>query len=374
MNFKVAIILMLTFDSVFFGCKKEITKHDAKAEIERLAEQYKLPSLATCVINEGNIVWSNFYGDADIENQILATEETIYHIASISKLIVVTALMQQAEQGKIDIDADINNYIPINLRNTKFPDIPLTARMLMTHTSGVAWPLEYIEAKGLWEQFPPDSAPSLSEWVPQFLVPGGENYNPATWKNTKPGTFELYSNIGTCLQAYIVEQISGMDYRDYCKTHIFQPLDMQNTSYRFADIDSSLLAKRYNTYTQSIYPFADDRLFASGLLKTSVNDFTHFLSAIINDGEYNGFQLLKKETINQILELQNPVSGTSLIWHTNIGDWSGHTGGIDGVSTTAEIHKKDKVGMIIFCNTNSGSVYPGHDIYWLVRQKANEFR
>jgi CubicO group peptidase (beta-lactamase class C family) len=282
--------------------------------------------------------------------------------------------MQQVEQGKIDIDTDINNYIPIHLRNTKFPDKPLTARMLMTHTSGVAWPQEYYEAKGLWDQFPPDSAPSLSEWVPQFLVPGGEHYNPATWKDTEPGTFELYSNIGTCLQAYIVEQISGMDYRDYCKKHIFDPLHMMSTSYWMKDLDSALMAKRYNIHDNSVYEFQDDRLFASGLLKTSVNDFTKFLAAIINDGRYQDFQLLEEESIRKVLELQNPASGTSLIWHANIGDWRGHTGGINGVSTTAEIHKNDKVGMIIFCNTNSGSVYPGHDIYWLVRQKANEYR
>ncbi len=143
-----------------------------------------LPSVAACVINDNSIVWQQSYGYANRETQVSASIETIYHVGSISKLFVATSVMQLEEQGILNIDEDINNYIPISIRNPNFPEVPITARMLLSHTAGIAWPQYYYEALGLWEHFDPDQAPPPSEWVPQYLIPSGQSYNPSTWKNT----------------------------------------------------------------------------------------------------------------------------------------------------------------------------------------------
>ena len=93
----------------------------------------------------------------------------------------------------------------------------------------------------------------------------------------------------------------------------------------------------------------------------------------MNGGTLNNQQILKERTIDKILEIQNEASGRCLVWKASLGDWFGHTGGLVlGTATTLAIHPNSKTAIIIFTNTHSGLVVPGGDIYWLIRQKANE--
>ena len=108
---------------------------DLDSEIRKEMTDHKIPSMAACIIKANEIVWKRAYGYADIDSNIQATSETIYLLASVSKLVVVTAVMQLAELGFIDIDEDINNYLPFNVWNPNYPDQKITARMLLTHTS-----------------------------------------------------------------------------------------------------------------------------------------------------------------------------------------------------------------------------------------------
>jgi len=375
MNFKETIrraIYLFAGIFILISCEKEVPKYDIDVEIQKAMAEFDLPSVSACVINNDAIVWKQFYGYSDQENQVEPTDETIYHVASISKLFIATAIMQLEEQGKIILDKDINNYIPVSIRNHHFPNIPITPRMLLTHTSGIAWPQTYQEALGLWEHFEPDQAPPPSDWVPQYLIPIGEYYNPLIWKNTSPGTFELYSNIGSNVLAYLVEQLSGQNFRDYCMDHIFIPLGMQNTSYNYADLDLEEIAKLYTKNNSVQEPF-DDRIYASGGLKTTIQDLSRFLIAYINNGELDGQRILQEKTIDKMLIIQNETSGVCLLWRASLGNWVGHTGGMVGTATIAEIHRESKTGLIIFCNKHSNAVYQGHDIYGLVKQKANEF-
>ncbi len=374
MNFSQTInrALLFAVTVLLLGCEKEVQVHDIDFEIQKVMAEYDLPSVSACVIKCNTIIWEKSYGYSDRENQIKATDETIYHVASISKLFIVTAIMQLEEQGKINIENDINDYLPVSIRNPYFPEIPITVKMLLTHTSGIAWPQTYEEALGLWEHFDADQAPPPSEWVPQFLIPSGAYYNPKIWKSTSPGTFELYSNIGSNVLAYIVEQVSSQNFRDYCMDHIFVPLKMQNTSYNYADLDLDKIAILYDNDNTVLQPF-DDRICASGGLKTTIWDLSRFIIACINKGELDGEHILLEKTVDKMLEIQNETSGICLIWHASVGNWVGHTGGMAGAATITEMHTGSKTGLIIFCNKHSNAVYPGHDIYGLVKQKANEF-
>jgi len=229
---------------------------------------------------------------------------------------------------------------------------------------------EFIKSKQL--HFEPDQAPAPSEWVPQFLIPLGKYYNPYIWKNTSPGTFELYSNIGSNVLAYMVEQISGQNFRDYCMQNIFIPLNMQNTSYNYSDLELNKIAVLYNN-NNTIQEFFDDRIYASGGLKTTIQDLSRFMITYLNKGELDGQRILQETTVEKMLEIQNEMSGICLLWRASLGNWVGHTGGMVGTATIAEIHPESKTGLIIFCNKHSNTVYQGHDIYGLVKQKANEF-
>jgi CubicO group peptidase (beta-lactamase class C family) len=204
------------------------------------------------------------------------------------------------------------------------------------------------------------------------MIPEGDKYNKYIWKDTKPGSFELYSNIGCNVLAYIVEQVSGVNFRDYCMNYIFIPLSMNSTSYNYGDLDMDNIAKLYES-KNFVHPPFDDRIYASGGLKTSLQDLSKFLMAYMNDGKYANYQLLKKLTIDKMLEIQNSVSGICLLWRASAGNWYGHTGGMVGTATVADIHPDSGTALIIFTNKHEGVVYRGHEIYGLVKQKANEF-
>jgi CubicO group peptidase (beta-lactamase class C family) len=371
-------ILQLVFLGFVFilisSCEKAVIRHDIDVEIEQLVQSYNLPSLSACVIRNHEIVWSQTYGYGDIENQIEATDETIYHVGSISKLFIVSAIMQLEEQGMLDIDRDINHYLPIVFRHPTYPDVPITARMLLTHTAGLAWPQSYDGEQGMWTDYEADQAPPPSEWVPEFLVPTGRHYDASLWKEIRPGAYELYSNIGACVIAYLVEEISGKNFRTYCKDHIFEPLNMLSTSYNYADLHLDRIAKLYRS--AHIYRTSfDNRVYAAGGLKTTIRDLSNFAIAYMNNGILNNVSILQESTIERILEIQNEASGRCLIWQALLGGWFTHTGGLEmGAATVIEIHPKDKIALIIFTNSHSSIVLPGNEIHGLVRQKANEFR
>jgi CubicO group peptidase (beta-lactamase class C family) len=287
--------------------------------------------------------------------------------------MIGTAVMQLEEQGKINLDEDINMYLPIAFRHPNFPNEPITTRMLLTHRAGLSWPKSYDPWNGMWNQFDRDQGPSPSEWVPQFLIPSGTNYDPALWKPIRPGDYEFYSNIGICVAAYIVEAISEQNFRDYCKEHIFMPLEMLQTSYNYSDLYLEEIAVMYDRGNIPSY-FFDNRVYASGGVKSTVKDLSRFAACYLNKGKLNNKQILKEPTVNKILEIQNQVTGRCLVWEAYPGDWYGHTGGLDlGTTTSLAIHPRSGVSMIIFTNTPSRSVTPGGDIFSAIRRKANEF-
>jgi CubicO group peptidase (beta-lactamase class C family) len=232
------LIIVLQFSILISTCSvidpdvEEFTDFDG--EIRKETSNYQIPSLSACIIKNNEIVWAKYYGNSAVSNS-LPDSSSIYPVASVSKTILVTAVMQFYERGLIDLDADINNYLPIEVRNPHYFGRIITARMLLTHTSGLAWPVDDYEVPGFYDYHPFDSAPPLNEWIPEYVLPGGSHYVNSVWKNTIPGDRELYSNIGTAILGYLVEVLSGKDFNTYCEQNIFAPLEMNNTSYAYTD-------------------------------------------------------------------------------------------------------------------------------------------
>ncbi|MCW8960233.1 MAG: beta-lactamase family protein, partial [Ignavibacteriaceae bacterium] len=241
----IAILLILFLSNTCSVIDPDVVEFtDFDSEISKEMSSYQIPSISACVIKNDEMVWIKYYGNSTVNNS-LPDSETIYPVASVSKTIIVTAVMQLFEQELIDLDADINNYLPISIRNPNYPDNKITARMLLTHTSGLAWPVDDYEVPGFYNYYPLDSAPPLSEWIPQYVLPGGSHYVNAVWKNTVPGERELYSNIGTAVLGYLVEVISGMDFNTYCTQNIFTPLEMNSTSYAYSDLNMNNVVNIY---------------------------------------------------------------------------------------------------------------------------------
>lgn len=148
---------------------------------------------------------------------------------------------------------------------------------------------------------------------------------------------------------------------------------MHNTSFNYANLNRNNIAVLYDDQNRPSYYF-DNRIYASAGVKTTIKDLSRFAMCYMNKGTFNSYQILKESSIDKILEIQNQASGRCLAWKASLGDWFGHTGGLLlGASTTLEIHPNSKTAIIIFTNAHSGLVVPGGDIYWLIKQKANEY-
>jgi len=126
----------------------------------------------------------------------LSNPDTIYVIASITKTIVGTTLMQLYEKGYFSLDEDVNNYFPFQLRNPNFPDEPITFRMLLSHTSSLN---TNTRNEYYWMNFSGDPPFSFfpEPYLEEFLIPGGKYYHEDVWSDTyKPGEHAMYANIG----------------------------------------------------------------------------------------------------------------------------------------------------------------------------------
>ncbi len=315
--------------------------------ITRLMHIGHIPSLSTCIINNDKVMWSHGYGYSNLENETPTTENTIYMICSISKTITGMALMQLYDQGLFALDDDLNDYLPFPLRNPNFPNDSITFRMILSHSSS----LRSDPASFYWLNY--SAYPPISwypyPWIEEYIVPGGDYYVPEIWHDTnRPGERAQYANANFVISAYLVELLSGESFIDYCNTHIFSPLDMKHASFNLADFNLTMVAIPYHFYQGTYHKITEIEWGADppsenyyrmlhypvGGLYTSVIDLSHFLIAHMNNGVYNGTQIISEDALNEMHTNQPPYAGYGLAWYysgTFYGRvFSGHEGDIPG--------------------------------------------
>lgn len=335
--------------------------------IKNKLDEHHIPGIAACIVKDNEIEWSNAYGWADIENKVSMSIDAIMNIGSISKTVTATAIMQLWEKGQLKLDTDINEYLPISVRNPHFPDVPITIRNLLTHTSSVRDGPAYGDSYSCG-----DPKISLKYWVTNYLTHEGEFYDEKeNFHSWAPGNKYRYSNVGFGLLGYIVEELSKVPFNKYCKEHILTPLKMNNTGWFLYEIETTNHVVPYtyvnlqkkdvalplkNNIAHCFYSFPN---YTDGLLRTSVEELSHFLIAIINGGVYGNEQILEKSTIDEMFTLQvegNDTQGLcwrkinfeSLLW--------GHGGGDPGIRTIMFFSPETRIGVIVFKNNNEGNL------------------
>jgi CubicO group peptidase (beta-lactamase class C family) len=267
-------------------------------ELGREMVKHHIAGAAVAVVKDGELFIAKGYGDADRENGVpVDPEQTIFHVGSVGKLFTWTAVMQLAEQGKLDLDEDINTYLDFRIPDT-YPQ-PITLEDLMTHTSG-------FEERWL------DSVVSdPSEVVParEWLV----SYMPA--RVCPPGECAGYSNYNAMLAGYIVARVSGEPYDQYIQEHIFDPLGMAHSTAR-SPIPPDLRAHASVGYTYEDGAYqafpdytAQPALWPSGAHQATVTDMARFMIAHLQDGRYSdaniaGVRILKEGTARQMHSTQ----------------------------------------------------------------------
>ena len=373
--------------------------------IESTMETHLVPGLSFSIVKDNNIVWEKQLGYANIINNILVDENTMFILSSISKIVTATALMQLYEDGLFDLDDDIDNYLPFNVNHPDYPFVPITFKMLLTHSSGIQ------DNWNVMTYYDGDSQLELSYYLDQYFTPGGEFYSSnLNFTNFLPGTNYTYSNNGAALIGLLIEEISSQSFNDYCNDNIFEPLSMDNAFWFLSEIDDlNQVASPYQVtggtgnscyiigcgiYDENNSCFCDSSCidygdccfdyeeicgedgtgsnlgnlteyenygysdYPSGQLRITSNNLAKFMSAYMNDGMYNEVRILDSETIELIKTIHFPVvnSMQGLMWYyknENERTLFGHNGGDIGSSTEMFISFSDNLGVVLLTNSNN---------------------
>jgi CubicO group peptidase (beta-lactamase class C family) len=289
------------------------------------------------IVKDGQVVTERGFGFADVKKRTpVDPKVTMFRPGSVSKLIVWTAVMQQVEAGRIDLDADINRYLDFNV--TGMGGKPITMRDLMQHTAGFEE-----HAKGVISVS--NNLPTFEEML-KAKVPA---------RIFAPGSTPAYSNYGASLAGYIVERVSGEPFDAYLEKHIFQPLDMTHSSFR-QPLPAALepfMARGYRLASAEAEPFEYVGPRPAGSMSASADDMAHFMIAHLQDGEYHGNRILSAATAELMHNSPyadgiGPLNRMELgFFETNINgrEVIAHLGDTEFFHTSLHLFLKDQTGL-----------------------------
>jgi len=332
-----------------------------------------IPGFAGAIVVDGQVVWTEGFGLADISSERAVTADTVFVMASVSKTMTATALMLAVESGALSLDDDLNRYLPFHLDNPKVEGEVITPRHLATHMSGIldndpvyGSPVSYYMGG--------DNPIELGEFLREYLVPEGRFYDhEQNFGNYRPGDRWNYSNIGAGLAGYLLERSTGIPLDRYCEINIFEPLAMSSTSWHISNSDISRHAIPYNYENGQYvaYPHYGLATWPDGGLRTTARDLGRFLAMIMQDGQFGGRTVLKSETVVEMLKTQpgsakgklkhqdpsEQEPSQSIFWYgladqNGVQKYIGHTGSDPGTKTFMAFDPVEKIGVLGFANVS----------------------
>jgi len=262
----------------------ELTAQDLEPFLDGIVplqlEQDNIAGATIAVVKEGKVLFAKGYGYADYEKKKpVSAEETLFRPGSVSKLFTWTAVMQLVEQGKLDLDRDVNPYLDF-----KIPDAfgqPITLKNILTHTPGFEEQVKDLFAVG-------SESPNLGAYL-KTHIPG---------RIYPPGIMPAYSNYGAALAGYIVERVSGHPFNEYIEENIFKPLGMTHSTF-VQPLPSTLapfMSNGYQLASDGPKPFEIVVAFPAGSLSSTATDMARFMMAHLQDGQLGSARILRPET------------------------------------------------------------------------------
>jgi CubicO group peptidase (beta-lactamase class C family) len=294
------------------------------------------------IVKDGEVLTERGYGYADVAaKKPVDPKLTLFRPGSVSKLFTWTAVMQLVEGGKIDLDADVNQYLDFKIpaREGK----PVTMRNLMQHTAGFEE-----QAKGVITENPkaPGFEALLKAWLPDRVF--------------APGTTPAYSNYGASLAGYIVQRLSGESFDSYMDKHIFEPLEMTHSTFRqpLPPELAPLMSKGYRTASGEPGAFEIVGPAPAGSLSSPGEEMAHFMIAHLQGGEYHGKRILSAATAQMMhdspLTLLPPLNRMELgFFETNVNGHEviGHLGDTEYFHTSLHLFMQEGVGLYVSFNS-----------------------
>jgi CubicO group peptidase (beta-lactamase class C family) len=305
--------------------------------------------LSAATFRGGAIDRVHAFGRADETRPV--DEHTLFLVASVSKTVTGAVALQLAEEGRLDLDADVSTYLGVPIRHPAFPEVPVTARMLASHTSGLVddwFALGAVTVEG-------DSTLPLATFAEDYAA------DAAHWGERPPGTARVYCNAGFGVLGAVIEAAGGAPLPAQAEARIFGPLALDGASLLLRDADRSRLASE-QAWSRSggfaslphrgygFYPATSLRISAAGLGRWAL--------ANARGGELDGTRFLAPEWASEILRDQFPVAarGQHFAWYgvMRVGaSWNGHTGSSHGSSALVLVRPSDQSGLALLTNSDA---------------------
>ncbi|WP_058835797.1 serine hydrolase domain-containing protein [Luteimonas abyssi] len=318
------------------------------------------------VVSDGEVLLQKGYGYADLDTRApVDPERTLFRPGSVSKLFTWTAVMQLVEQGRLDLDADINQYLDFEIPARDGQ--PATLRQVLTHTTGMEEQIRGLITSREDEIVPLGDA--LKRWVPRRIH--------------VPGATPAYSNYATALAGYVVERVSGESFDDYIDRHILEPLGMAHSSFR-QPLPPALLDGMSKGYAKAsdgeAKPYEFISLAPAGSLAATGADMARFMIAHLADGAYGNGRILREETAQAMHSTAQPSIGplnrmmlgfyeTTYNGHRAIS----HGGDTQWFHSDLQLFLDDGIGVFVSMNSTGRDGATGHIRYALSRGFADRY-
>ncbi|MGE0463739.1 MAG: serine hydrolase domain-containing protein [Vicinamibacterales bacterium] len=319
-----------------------------RAAAEQVLRETGIPGAGLALVRAGGVEWAGGVGLADRDARTPVTADTHFRVGSISKTFVAMALVQQYEDGVMDIEAPVSELAPdVAIDNPWNQSSPVTVLQLLQHTAGFD-DMHFTEMYNLHD--PPD--------LPLVDV---LRRNPASRRvRWRPGTRMSYSNPGYAVAAHVLEKVTGRAYEDVIEERVFQPLGMRTSSFVLNEADLPLMAKGYDSRTGPPVPYSQIYLRPAGNLHTSPAELAVFVQMLLNWGETTETLVIDPEYLSNMERPRTSIAARAgLIYGYGTGIASrslagfpvlGHGGGIDGFSSAYGYSAARDVGWVVLLN------------------------
>ena len=265
-----------------------------KFVIEKMREA-KVPALSVSVISEDETKYSRGFGFRDIASGLPATPRTIYGIGSVTKSFTALALMQLADEGKIDVQDEVEKYVPLKVR--PFGE-SIRIHHLLTHSSGLP-ALGYAEAliramTGAEDNWFPISSP---DDIITFMK------DAESWAVSKPGERYFYLNEGWVMLGEIISRVSGLRYEEYIRKRVLEPLRMSRTYFSKAEVEREIdkatpyIVDKGGKHISSAFPYG---ISSDGGLLSNVKDMSNYVAMYLNRGQFDGKTLVSRKRLESM--------------------------------------------------------------------------
>lgn len=337
------------------GITIEKVKNNLRDEVNgvEMGEQFGFASAVVGIFQGDEVLYSGYFGETDMENHISADENSVYEWGSISKTLVWVSAMQLWEQGKLDLNRDVREYLPDGFFQHLSYDEPITMLNLMNHNAG--W---QETTKPIFKN-DENAILSLGEEL-QLIEPAQVN---------PPGKIPAYSNYGAAVAGYVIECVSGQDYCDYVHKNIFEPLGMEHTALNPTHSDNAWVyeqRKKTKVYRFSLGNCINlgNKLdyipgYPAGSATGTLSDLMTYAQALVNDDA----PLFQNPETQAMMYTGTDFYGESDIPMCAHGFWCteyavrtyGHTGATTAGQANMLLDLDSKTGLVIMTNEPNGN-------------------